>query len=195
MIIKIWRKGLQIIKKPFRKLLYGSFGYNSDIIKPLMVSGKKYINIGNHVYIRNGARIEAIERYGKSEFKPNLTIGNNVTIEQAVHITCTQKVAIGNDTTISSFVYISDTAHSHKKIGINVLQQEIESKPTTIGNCSFIGTGAKIMPGVQIGENCVIGANAVVTHNIPDGCIVAGVPAKVIKRYNRETHEWEKICN
>lgn len=62
-----------------------------------------------------------------------------------------------------------------------------------IGDQTFIGMHAVILPGVLIGKHCVIGANSVVTDNIPDYSVAVGVPAKVIKKYNWKTGEWEKI--
>lgn len=66
------------------------------------------------------------------------------------------------------------------------------ANPVKIGSQSFIGMGARIFPGVTIGKHCVIGANAVVTHDIPDYCVAAGMPARVIKRYDFEKGEWVK---
>ncbi len=68
-------------------------------------------------------------------------------------------------------------------------------KETIIGNNCFVGTGAKIMAGVHMGDNVIVGANAVVTKDVPAYSIVAGVPAKVIKKYNFETKKWEKVID
>lgn len=62
-----------------------------------------------------------------------------------------------------------------------------------IGNDVYIGPGAKIFGGVTIGDHVKIGANAVVNKNVPDWCVIAGVPAKVIKKYNMETQQWESV--
>lgn len=64
---------------------------------------------------------------------------------------------------------------------------------SVIGDNCYIGPGAKIVKPVRIGNNVVIGANAVVNRDIPDNCMVAGIPAKVIKRYNINTLKWEKV--
>lgn len=62
-----------------------------------------------------------------------------------------------------------------------------------IGNGSWIGTHVAIIGDVHIGKHCVIGANSVVTKDVPAFCVVAGIPAKVIKRYNSETQQWENV--
>ncbi|PSW57645.1 acyltransferase [Photobacterium leiognathi] len=62
-----------------------------------------------------------------------------------------------------------------------------------MGDDSFIGYGVHINPNITIGKNCIIGARAVVTKNIPDYCVVAGNPAKIIKKYNFEKKEWIRV--
>ena len=61
-----------------------------------------------------------------------------------------------------------------------------------IGSGSWIGENACIL-GVIIGKQCVIGANSVVTKDIPDYSVAVGIPAKVIKKYNFETQQWERV--
>lgn len=72
----------------------------------------------------------------------------------------------------------------------NVLHADLIVKETVIGNNCFVGTGVKIMAGVHIGDCAVVGANAVVTHDVPSFSMVAGVPARVIKKYDNKTKSW-----
>ncbi len=183
----------KVILNPFRSITYGHFGKRSDIISPMLIRGKKYIYVGEKTTIRQGARIEAIDSYANMKLTPSLVIGNNVMIEQGSHIICSKKLVIGNDTTISSYVFISDTNHSFTPKGESILKQQIESREVEIGECCFIGTGVKIMPGVMIGKGAVVGANSVVTKNIPDYCVAVGSPAKIIKKYSFANKAWETI--
>ena len=64
---------------------------------------------------------------------------------------------------------------------------------TAIGENCFIGYGAVIMPGTVLGRQCIVGANSVVKGVYPDYCVIAGVPARIIRRYNFQTEEWEKV--
>ena len=73
-----------------------------------------------------------------------------------------------------------------------IRQQPLQTKPVSIGDGCWIGEKVCILPGVSIGKKCVIGAASVVVKSIPDYCIAAGNPAKVIKRYNFVSHQWEK---
>ncbi len=62
-----------------------------------------------------------------------------------------------------------------------------------IGDGTWIGTNAVIVGNVKVGKNCVVGANSVVLDDIPDYCVVAGVPVKIIKMYNSKRGEWIRV--
>ena len=146
----------------------------------MRILGKKHIFIGNNVIILHHSRIEAITKYGQQELHPYLSIGDSTNIGQNCHIIATDSLEIGKDCTFSSFVYISDCNHRYIP-GLKISESGLDIRKTKIGNGVFIGIGARIMPGVTLGDNCVIGANAVVTHDVPERAVVAGVPAKIIK--------------
>ena len=175
---------------PILRTQYGNIGKGSVILKELLVNGQKNIYIGNNVFIRDGARIEAVTEWNEKKYSPRIIIGDNVNIEQNLHLTCADEVVIGDNVSILSNVLITDINHSNKKMRVHPLKQDLEVSKVRIGSYSLIGSGAKILPGVNIGENCVVGANSVVTKNIPDKCIVVGVPAKIIKRYDEINKKW-----
>lgn len=177
----------------FLSKIYGSFGESSRIQRPItLIANKKHIFIGKNVFIRKFARIEPIVQWHNKKFSPRIEIEDNVTIEQNLHLTCAGKVKIGAFSSINSFVFITDIDHEYCNISKSVMQQGLLVSSTEIGKYCFIGTGVKIMAGVHIGEHSVIGANAVVTHDIPSYSVAAGIPAKVIKKFNFETNQWEK---
>lgn len=165
---------------PFRKKCFGSFGKNSDIYKPMMIKHKKHIFIGRNVMIRNYARIEPIVEWHGEKYNPVIKIGDNVSVEQSLHLVCANEVIIEDDVTISANVMIMDNSHEFKE-NMDVLLQGLVVKKTIVKKGVFIGKNACIMPGVTLGEYCVVGANAVVTKDVPDYAIVAGVPAKIIR--------------
>ncbi len=177
---KIQRKIHTLLVYFKENIRYEYFGQHSKIIKPMRIVGKKYIHIGNNVHILNGARIEAISKWHEQSFSPRLTIGNGTSIEQGCHIIVTDNLAIGNNCVISAYVYISDCNHQYIS-GKHIMETDLEIRQTSIGDNVFIGIGAKIIPGVRLGNGCVIGANSVVTHDVPEKTVVAGVPAKIIK--------------
>ena len=106
------------------------------------------------------------------------------------------KIIIGKSVLLGPNVFIADHNHQYEKIGIPVIEQGvriIKGKGISIGEGSWIGINSAIIGNVKIGKGCVIGANSVVSKDIPDYCVVAGAPAKIIKKYNPETKKWEKI--
>ena len=109
----------------------------------------------------------------------NIHVGNNFLANYNVTILDIREVFIGNDVMIAPNVLITTVNHPlnpagrRKHLGI--------AKPVKIGNDVWIGANVTILPGVEIGNNVVIAAGAVVTKNIPDNSLVGGVPAKLIK--------------
>lgn len=178
----------------FYSRIYGSYGFGARICKPFtLVNNKKHIFLGKNVFIRKFARIEPVVTWYGQTFNPKIIIEDNVIIEQNIHLTCAEKVQIGSCSSISSYVFITDIDHEYQDVEKPIALQPLQVNPTVIGQKCFIGTGVKIMAGVHIGEHSIIGANAVVTHDIPPFCVAAGVPAKVIKRFNFELKQWEVV--
>ncbi len=94
---------------------------------------------------------------------------------------------------ISGNVFIGDSDHNYSNILVPVIEQSIIPDRIEIGDDSFIGYGAVIQAGVILGKHCVIGSNAVVRKgSYPDYSILAGIPAKIVKRYNGDKKCWEK---
>lgn len=159
--------------------------YNIRIGNNNEIDGIKHISIGNNSVLGNNLCIQAIDEYGDKKFCPQLVIGEKVFIGDFCHIGCVNKLYIGNNTLIARRVFISD--HFHGNIDSNDIlsppvERPLSSKPIRIGNNVWIGEGACIMPGVTLGNNVIVGANAVVTHSFEDNSVIAGVPAKLLKR-------------
>jgi acetyltransferase-like isoleucine patch superfamily enzyme len=162
----------------------GSMGPACTIYTPLLLSNPRFIHMGRNILIRPGARMEIVLLNEQSQ--PSLVIGNNVNIEQNVHIICSSKIVIGDSVSITGNCAIVDTRHPFgdandtSKIGSRI---DPVPTPVTIGENTFMGFGSIILPGITIGRNCVIGANSTVTKDVPDYCAVAGNPARVVKSY------------
>lgn len=178
-----------VFSQIYYKAIMRSFGRHSRIISPMLIVNAKNIAIGRDVFIRNGVRLEVVDPQNDIV----ICIGDNVNIEQNCHIIGRVKVTIEDNVTITGNCSIVDVSHPYEdvydttKIGDRISKNE---KTVTIGTGSFIGFGAHISPGVSIGKYCVVGAGSVVTKSIPDHTVVAGVPAKIIKRFSFEEDKW-----
>lgn len=171
-----------LLLKPFFKK-YGNSGY---IGKPLVISGKKNISIGSRVRIYPGLRMEAIDN-GTIEIQDNVSIGQNF------HCTSAGKLVIGRNSTISGNTFITCIDHEYRNIAQHIMEQPMIVKDTIIGENCFIGYGVAIQAGTKLGKQCIVGANAVVRGDFPDYSVIAGVPAKIIRKYNFDTKTWDRV--
>ncbi|MGL5570613.1 DapH/DapD/GlmU-related protein [Cetobacterium sp.] len=186
-----------IIKLALNYVRTKIFFKNARLIRfPFDLRGKKYIEIGSGFTTGVGCRIDAqpLDKKNKSIF-----IGNNVQINDYVHITGVKSVKIGDNVLIASKVYISDAVHgsykgnsndSNPKIPPNL--REITYKEVIIEENVWIGENVSILPGVKIGFGSIIGANSVITKDVPKDSIVCGIPGEIIKRYNPNLNRWSK---
>lgn len=162
------------------------------IRRPVYIRGKKSIVGGKNLTLGRFCRFDLDGN------KKTLFIGDNCEFGDMTHIVALNNVQIGNNVLIASKVFISDTSHgSYKGIdqdlpSIPPNKRKLISDEVVIGNNVWIGENVVILAGVHIGDGCIIGANSVVTKNIPNNTIAAGVPVKFIKLYNNELKEWIK---
>lgn len=166
-------------------LFFGAIGKKTTLRNPLFIANPERISIGSRVLIRDHARLEVV---GEGFIR----IGDNSSFEQNLHITSGGDLTIGDDVTASFGSMITNIDHEYQEIGVHILRQPHLTFPTRIGDNCFIGAGAKIQAGTVLGKQCVVGANAVVRGVFPDYCVLVGVPARVIKRYNVSSERWEK---
>jgi acetyltransferase-like isoleucine patch superfamily enzyme len=174
--------------RPFLKKASGKF----LIINPIVFTPQHCI-IGKNVFIRNNARIEGVDKYEKLNYSPLIQIGDNVLIEQNLHLTCANKITIGCNTAIASNVTITDINHCYTDISVPPERQPLQVKEVVIGEACKIYNNAVILPGTILGKHNIVGANSVVSGAFPDYCVIAGAPAKIVKRYNYETEKWERV--
>ena len=162
------------------------------IRRPVYIRGKKSLVGGTNLTLGRFCRFDLDGN------KKTLFIGDDCEFGDMTHIVALNNVQIGNNVLIASKVFVSDTSHgAYKGIdqdlpSIPPNKRKIVSSDVIIGNNVWIGENVVILAGVHIGDGCIIGANSVVTKNIPNNTIAAGVPIKFIKLYNNELKEWIK---
>ena len=93
-------------------------------------------------------------------------------------------IDIGNDVWTGHHVYITDQNHGYEDVTRPISQQTQPERPVVIGDGSWLGAGSVVLPGATIGKHVAVGANSVVTGELPDFCVAVGAPARVIKRYD-----------
>ncbi len=167
------------IRPSFKEMGHGSTFGN---IKQLL--GAKYITIGENTSFRDGVFLTAWDEIQT----PEIVIGNNCSFGAYNHITSANKIIIGNDCLTGRWVTISDNSHGStdfESLTLAPTKRRLYSKgPVMIGNNVWIGDKATILAGVSIGNGVVVAANSVVTKDVPSFCVVAGIPAKIIKNNN-----------
>ena len=167
-----------------------NLGNRSRVCFPLKIDGMKNIFIGDNVFIAHKTWLSALPLTG--ETKCVLNIGDGSCIGNFNHIIATKSVIIGRKVLTADKVYISDNLHSYENVNIPIIDQQIKQISTVeIGDGSWLGENVCVI-GANVGKHCVIGANSVVTRNIPDYSIAVGAPAIIIKRYCFATEKWLK---
>ena len=158
------------------------FGTSTSLAPGVKIMSPQNISIGNNSSIMSHCIIETC---AVNDNKPHLRIGDNVSLGEYSHITCADKITIGNGVLTGRFVLITDNSHGNntkEETNTPPLARMIHSNgPVHIGDNVWIGDKVTILPNVTIGKGCIIEANAVVTKDIPEYSVVAGIPAKIIK--------------
>ncbi len=171
------------------KNFLGSVGEHSKICYPcsLQGGGQKNVKIGDYTTIQGTSILGCWVKYGEQQFlDASITIGNHCSIGEYNHITACNKITIGDGLLTGRYVIISDNSHgglSEEESAIAPSKRDLKSKgEVVIGNNVWLGDKVAVLAGVHIGNNVIVAANAVITKDIPDGCVVAGVPGRVVKK-------------
>lgn len=173
-------------KKYFRK-------FKSKIGKIVSIKNFDCILLEDNVFVNDYCKIDVIKNFAGNSFDPKIIIEKNVIIGSFFVTYVTDKLKIGSETILAHNVTILTENH-----GMNTESekpyhaQPLISKEVEIGKNCWIGCNVTICPGVHLGNNVIVGANSLVNKSFPDNVMIAGVPAKIIKKYNFEKHSWEK---
>jgi acetyltransferase-like isoleucine patch superfamily enzyme len=108
-------------------------------------------------------------------------------IGRGSHIVCHHSISIGHDVYTGPYVYITDQNHGYADPDVPIGRQWPVNSAVSVGAGTWLGTGAVILPGSVIGRNVVVAAGSVVRGMVPDRCVVAGVPARIVRRFDPAT--------
>lgn len=115
----------------------------------------------------------------------DVVIGDHTRI--GIHNTIIGPVTIGNHVNLAQGITVTALNHNFIDTTLRIDEQGISTNPVVIGDDVWIGANAVILPGVTIGRHVVVAAGAVVTKDVPDNCVVGGIPAKVLKDLHLQT--------
>lgn len=165
---------------------------------PIVIRGRKYIDFGEGLTTGIGCRFDCYAGNKSDEVK--IRFGKNVQINDYVHMVGMESISIGSNVLLASHVFISDNSHGSyagdeqdSSPDIPPTERKYSTAPVKIGDNCWIGEGVIIMPGVEIGYGCIIGAHSVVNSNIPDRTIAVGAPARVVKIWDSVKKHWVSV--
>ena len=180
---ELWRKLKCRLFAWFNSYAFGAFGKHNYLFD-LELLNPQNIFLGSNLWISK-TRL-ASSKGGK------LIIGNHVAIARFSQIYALQSIIIEDGVLMAENTFISDNTHTFTDITTPVRDQDI--KPlgnVVIGSGTWIGRNV-VVNGCKIGRNCIIGASTFLKKDIPDYCVVVGNPARIVKRYNPQSGQWEK---
>jgi acetyltransferase-like isoleucine patch superfamily enzyme len=183
MIVGLHKNWQRVRAKIFSLLIgrgFAEFGAGSILENPVKLRNPHRIAIGSQTFIGPGSWFEVGTKPGDGSVA--ITIGSRCSIAGSCVMTAAREIVLEDEVLFARNVYVSDHRHRYDQVGTAVLAQGIDDvRPVRIRRGAWLGTNVVVCPGVTIGEGAVIGANAVVTRDIPDFSVAAGAPARVIK--------------
>ncbi|CAN5881161.1 hypothetical protein BH24DEI2_BH24DEI2_12010 [soil metagenome] len=175
---------------------------------PRQIGNPQLIHIGENVKLGPNSVLRALEQVPGSwlehptgdhmsqTFSPELRIGDRVTATGMLQVIAHERIVIEDDVMFATNVFICDGLHGFERGDVPYKYQGIfRVAPIRIGRGSWLGQNVVVLPGVTIGACAIVGANSVVTKDVPAHTIAVGSPAKVTRRWNPTTETWQAVTN
>jgi acetyltransferase-like isoleucine patch superfamily enzyme len=183
-------------------LRFGRIGPGTRLAHPQgTVFGERWIHLGDHCVIGEQVTLtvgllppeavppgESAPDYGP---EPLLTIGHGVVLGRDSHVVALAPITIGDQVFCGPNVYVTSLNHSYDDITRPVGVQWPRTAPVEIGAGSWLGANSVVLPGARLGRNVVVAAGSVVGGSVPDYAVVAGAPARVVRRWDPDTEAWQ----
>jgi acetyltransferase-like isoleucine patch superfamily enzyme len=186
-----------LLRRIFYPLLLGRCGRNVTFGQGVVLRHPRKIRLGDDVVVDDLVVLDA-----KGERNEGITVGDGVFLGRATILSCKDgdivlgdhvnigfhsevfsgsRVTVGRHGLFAAYTYLVGGGHAFDQAGVPVLEQERTSRGIAVGDNVWLGTGVKVLDGVRIGRDVVVGAGAVVTGDLPDGVVAAGLPARVVR--------------
>jgi acetyltransferase-like isoleucine patch superfamily enzyme len=171
-----------------------SCGVNTTIYCPVRLQQPGLISLGANVLLYPRVWINVVSEWAGVKYDGAIQIGDRVSISYDVQISAAQSIIIEDDVTIASGAVIVDHFHDYRHVGTPIFTAPLSKpSPVRIGKRSFLGVHCFIGPGVQIGEQAMVAANAVVMKDVPAYAIAAGNPARMYRYHLPESGRRAKV--
>ena len=173
---------------------FAHFGPGSVLVPPARVNNPGRIAVGDSVVIHEHAWLAVFPV--TDSVTPALEIGSRTRIGRFAHVACVGHIRIAEDVLAADMVFIGDTHHGFDDAAQPIGQQPMAlPKPVVIERGVFLGIRATVLEGVTVGENAYVAAAAVVTEDVPPRTIVAGNPARPVKRWDPSAEAWVRATS
>jgi acetyltransferase-like isoleucine patch superfamily enzyme len=179
-----YRGLLTLTSKAFSLLISGGFrkyGKATVLMPPLRLNGEHRIELGDRVFAGPSCWLQTIPDGDNREVA--ISIASGTSIAGMCVISAVRSVQLEENVLLARNVYISDHIHKYSRTDMPILAQGVDKiRPVLIKSGAWLGQNVVVCPGVTIGVGAVIGANSVVTQDIPDYCVAVGSPARIVRK-------------
>lgn len=173
---RIWSKAFSLLSSG----AFAHFGSKTTLVPPIRLSGESRISIGDRVFVGAGSWLHTLPDGASKEVA--LTIGDGTSMSGLCVIAAVRSVVLEENVLLARNVYISDHSHRFTDTTQPVLRQGVDSiRPVWIKAGAWLGQNVVVCPGVTIGTGAVVGANSVVTKDVPDFSVAVGSPARIVR--------------
>jgi acetyltransferase-like isoleucine patch superfamily enzyme len=173
--------------------LFFEIGPGCRISPPLRHSNLGQVKLGSRVEFSTGCWIQVVNASPDEANRVKLEIASDAGIGMGSTISAAGSIVLEDHVLLGRNVFISDHGHAYQDVTRPIVNQGITTpEAVRIGRNTWLGQNVVVLPGVQIGIHCIIGANSVVRNSIPDYSVAVGIPARVVRVYDPVTKAWGK---
>ena len=197
-LMPIFSKIIERIKAIIRinhyKNILGGYDSNFSVEPGIEMTNPRCVFFGKNVGIGANTFFGPVTEYMGIAYNPKIIIGEGTWVGKNCSIAAIDRVEIGKNVLFAGHVHITDHSHGYEDISKPMNIQPLTSKgPVIIEDDCWLGFSCEILSGVHIGKHCVVAARSVVTKDVPAYSIVAGNPARIIKKYDMESKTWIRV--
>lgn len=184
----------RLIKRLYWSLRLGKVEEGWYKGRNVILNHPECLYFGRNVSINRYSCFMPCLEYASVKYTPKIVVGDNVVIGVRNSFAAIDGVYIGNNVLFAGYVHVTDHSHGYEDITRPIEGQPLISKgPVIIEDDCWLGFNSEILSGVHIGRHSVVAAHAVVTRDVPAYSIVAGNPARIIKKYDENSKTWISV--